>query len=105
MYPARDLTVKVIDGHHVYDKGKCHKISIQIEGLELQSGLYALPLNGMDMVLGAEWLAQLGTYTANLEKRFMEFYLHDKHYKLYGKIFIPKEGEVQPWQKKKHEKA
>ena len=29
----------------------------------------------------------------------MEFHLHGKHYKLYRKDFIPKEGELQPQEK------
>ena len=38
----------------------------------------------MDMVLGAEWLMQLGTYSTNLKEQYMEFHLHGRHYKLYG---------------------
>jgi hypothetical protein len=38
----------------------------------------------MDMVLGAEWLMQLGTYATNLQEQFMEFKWHGKNYKLYG---------------------
>ena len=25
VYPTRDLTIKVVYGHHVNDKGRCHK--------------------------------------------------------------------------------
>jgi hypothetical protein len=52
--------------------------------LELQTGYYALPLCGIDMVLGAEWLVQLGTYATNLQEQFMEFKWQGKSYKLYG---------------------
>jgi hypothetical protein len=38
----------------------------------------------MDMVLGAEWLIQLGTYATNLLEQFMEFKWQGKNYKLYG---------------------
>ena len=30
VYPRKDLTVKVNDGHHANEKGRFHKISIQI---------------------------------------------------------------------------
>ena len=53
VYPSKDLTIKVADGHQVNNKGSCHKISVQIQGLELQWRFYVLPLDGMDMVLGA----------------------------------------------------
>ena len=38
----------------------------------------------MDVVLGAEWLIQLGCYTTNLEEQFMEFNWQGRHYKLNG---------------------
>jgi hypothetical protein len=84
IYPTKDLTVKVANGQRVKEVGKCHKISVQIQELELQTGFYALPLEGMDMVLGAEWLIQLGSYATNLEEQFMEFNWQGQHYKLYG---------------------
>jgi hypothetical protein len=36
------------------------------------------------MVLGAEWLVELGTYATNLHEQFMEFKWQGKRYKLYG---------------------
>jgi hypothetical protein len=53
IYLTRDLTVKVANGKRVKEVGKCHKISIQIQELELKIGFYTLPLEGMDTVLGA----------------------------------------------------
>jgi hypothetical protein len=40
------------DGQQVEGLGWCHKVYVQIQNLELQTGYYALPLSGMDMVLG-----------------------------------------------------
>lgn len=56
LYPTKDLTVKVADGHLVNNIGSCHKIFVQIQDLEIKSEFYALSLVGMDMVPGAEWL-------------------------------------------------
>ena len=36
------------------------------------------------MVLGVEWLMQLGTYASNLQEQFIEFKWKKKKYKLYG---------------------
>ena len=53
--------------------------------LEKQTRLcYALPLNIMDIVLGVEWLMQLGTYAMNLQQKYMEFKWKEGSYKLYG---------------------
>jgi hypothetical protein len=76
--------VTTVDGQPIEGVGRCHKVSIHIQNLELQTGYYALPLCGMDMVLGAEWLMQLGTYATNLQEQFMEFKWQGKNYKLYG---------------------
>ena len=38
IYPTKDLTVKVANGQRVKEVGKCHKISVQIQKLELQTG-------------------------------------------------------------------
>ena len=74
VYPLRDLTIKVAKGHQADNKGKCHEVLVQVQGLELQSRFYTLLLDGIDPVLGAKWLAQLGTYTNNLVKQVMEFH-------------------------------
>jgi hypothetical protein len=84
VYPVRNLVVTTTDGQQIKGLGRCHKVSVQIQNLELQSGYYALPLSGMDMVLGAEWLMQLGTYATNLQEQFMEFKWQGKNYKVYG---------------------
>jgi hypothetical protein len=73
IYPTKDLTIKVANGQRAKEVGKYHKILVQIQELELQTRFYALPLEGMDMVLGVEWLIQLGSYATNLEEQFMEF--------------------------------
>ena len=93
VYPTKNLSVKVANGHQV-DNTRCHKISVQVQELEINLGFYVLPLDGMDMVLGAKWLMQLGTYTTNLEEQFTDFHLHVKHYKLCdNEGFILKEEE------------
>jgi hypothetical protein len=65
-YPTMDLIVTIVDEQKVKGVGRCHKFSNQIQELELQIGFYALPLNDMDMVLSAQWLMQLGTYTSKV---------------------------------------
>ena len=38
------------------DIGKCHKVSTKLVKIELQMELYALLVNGLDMLLRFEWL-------------------------------------------------
>lgn len=83
VYPIKDLIVETVHGQQVKGIGRCHKVPVQIQNLELQTECYTLPLSGMDMVLGVEWLMQLGTYATNLEEQFMEFKWQGRNYKLY----------------------
>jgi hypothetical protein len=56
VYPVRDLMVTTVDGQQVKGLGRCHKVSIQIQNLELQTRYYALPLSEMDMESrGIKW--------------------------------------------------
>ena len=36
IYPTKNLSVKVVDGHQVNDTRRCHKISVQVQELEIQ---------------------------------------------------------------------
>ena len=78
------MTIFVTTGQKFREIGECHKVSIQIQELELQTDLFSLPLKKMDIVLGAKWLIQLGSYTTNLEEQFPECNWQGRHYKLYG---------------------
>ena len=55
VFPTKDLTVMSADEQKVKEVGRCHKVLVQIQKLELQTGLYTLLLDEMDTVLGAEW--------------------------------------------------
>jgi hypothetical protein len=42
----------------------------------------AMPIKGVDIVLGAQWLATLGTIGLNLQEQFIRFYENEEKYKL-----------------------
>ena len=42
-----------------------------------------VPLGGVDVVLGIQWLQTLGTYSANHQEHFIEFHEFGKTHKLY----------------------
>jgi hypothetical protein len=97
VHPTKDLTVAITNGQKVKGVVRCHKVSVHIQELELQTIFYALPFDEMVMVPSAEWKMQLGTYTTNLKEQFMEFNWQDQHYKLYGnEDSALKNGELQP---------
>ena len=50
----------------------------------LESDFLAVPLGGIDVVLGIQWLQTLGTYSTNHQEHFIEFHEFGKTHKLYG---------------------
>ena len=54
----------VVDGKKIKKVGKCHKVKLQIQDYNLELEVYAVPLGGVDAVLGIQWLQKLGTYSA-----------------------------------------
>ncbi|KAF2284990.1 hypothetical protein GH714_034151 [Hevea brasiliensis] len=58
--PIKPFDVKVADGKPLTCRGKFDNVNILIQGIPFALTLYALPVNGLDVVLGIHWLAQLG---------------------------------------------
>lgn len=44
-----------------------------LQGMSFAVNLYSLPLIGLDMVLGVQWLEQLGTVMCDWKRMAMEF--------------------------------
>ena len=55
----------VADGKKIDDVKKCYNVKLQIEDYNLESRFYTLPLGGVDIVLGIQWLQTLGTHSIN----------------------------------------
>ena len=64
-FPMPNMKVMVADGKKIEQVGKCHKVKLQIKKFHLESPFYTVPLRGVDVVLGIQWLRTLGTYSAN----------------------------------------
>ena len=84
VHPIPNMKVMVADGKKIEKVGKCHKVKLQIQDFKLESELYTLPLGGVDIIMGFQWLQTLGTYSANHQKHFIKFKWQGKNYKLHG---------------------
>jgi hypothetical protein len=74
------------------DVRKFCKVKLQIQDFNLESKLYTVPLGGVYVVLGVQWLETLGKYSVNHQEHFIQFKWKGKSYKLYG--FQPPQTQV-----------
>ena len=72
----------VVDGKKFGNVRKCHKVKLQIQDFNFESELCIVPLGGIDVVLGVQWLQTLGTYSVNHQKHLIQFKWKGKSYKL-----------------------
>lgn len=63
--PTNNVQVMVGDGNAMKGEGKVRRITVQVQGHDVQFPAYVLPVAGSDIVLGASWLATLGPHVAN----------------------------------------
>jgi hypothetical protein len=64
--------------------GKLHKINLTMGGYVMNSPMIAIPMGGVDVILGVKWLQSLGTVAFNFQELFMKFSLEGKEIELRG---------------------
>ena len=61
VYPVPELQVMIADGGTINCSGKCNKINLTMGEYVMNSPMIAVPMGGVDVVLGFQWLQSLGT--------------------------------------------
>ena len=82
--PTKPFTVKVANGTPLKCQGRFEHVHVILQGIPFSLTLYSLPLTGLDLVLGVQWLEQLGTVVCNWKKLTMEFQWENQTHKLQG---------------------
>ncbi|KAG8391428.1 hypothetical protein BUALT_Bualt01G0186800 [Buddleja alternifolia] len=76
--------VSMADGNKIYDSLACHNFSWKMQGVMFIEEMMILPLGGCDVVLGVQWLVQLGDISWNFDKLAIEFVMNRKMVSLRG---------------------
>ncbi|XP_026383257.1 uncharacterized protein LOC113278706 [Papaver somniferum] len=63
--PTGHMLVTVANGDNTISQGICHNLTWEMQGYQFSANLRALPLGGCDIVLGDDWLRQLGDVLFN----------------------------------------
>jgi hypothetical protein len=87
--PTYEFQVSILGNRTTSCDGKCHKVEISMSDYKLKSLMYDMPIRGVDIVLGAQWLATLDTVGLKLQAKFIRFYQNGEKYKLHGINFPP----------------
>jgi len=82
--PTQPFNVKVANGNPLKCQGRFENIHVLLQGIPFILTLYALPLCGLDLVLGVQWLEQLGTVACDWKKMTMKFMWKNQMQKLQG---------------------
>ncbi|KAG9453373.1 hypothetical protein H6P81_006277 [Aristolochia fimbriata] len=71
--PTGNFGVKVDDGHEVSGSGICSSVPLRLGHLFLHLDFLPFPLQGVDIILGCDWLWALGDLTANWNMLTLRF--------------------------------
>ena len=83
VYPAPEFQVMIAYGA-INCSGKCNKINLTMGEYVMNSPMISIPMGGVDVVLGIQWLQSLGTMAFNFQEIFMKFSLGGKEIELRG---------------------
>lgn len=90
--PATPLKVLVGNGQTLQVEGKIPDLNVQVQGYTLMVPAYVLVIAGVDLILGASWLAKLGQRVIDYQKKIIQFYhnksIHDTQRRSLGKTCL-----------------
>ena len=64
----------VANGGTINFSGKYHNIKLSMGEYVLNSPILSIPMEGVDVVLGVQWLQYLGTVAFNFREIFLKFF-------------------------------
>ncbi|KAF2318475.1 hypothetical protein GH714_008049 [Hevea brasiliensis] len=71
--PTKPFNVKVADGTPLICDSKFRNIPFSLQGIPFVATFFSLPIMGLDVVLGVQWLQRLGTVACNWKDLTMDF--------------------------------
>jgi hypothetical protein len=84
VYPTPEFQGMIADGGTINCSGKCNKINLTMGEYVMNIQMIVIPMGGVDVVLGIQWLQSLGTMDFNFQELFMKFSLEGKEIELRG---------------------
>lgn len=76
--------VSLGDGHRRMTRGRCEKVTVKLEEVDVEEDFYVFELGGVDVILGVAWLAKLGEVSTNWGKMTMVYKVGDRKIRIRG---------------------
>ena len=73
LYLAPECQVMVANGGTINFFGKCHNIKLTMGEYVLNIPMFSIPVGGVDVVLGVQWLQSSGIVAFNFQEIFFNF--------------------------------
>eukprot|EP00253_Pinus_taeda_P028807 PITA_28807 len=84
LYPAPECQVMVASGGIVNCSRHYHNIKLSMGEYVLNNPILSIPMGGVDVVLGVQWLQSFSTIAFNFQELFMKFCVEGKEVELRG---------------------
>ena len=76
--------VRVANGEKINCQGRFEQVTVHLQGIPFMLTLYALPIAGLDLVLGVQWLEMLGPVVCDWKQLTMGFMWDNTQQQLQG---------------------
>jgi hypothetical protein len=72
--PTKPFVVRIANGERLFCQGHFDEVQVNVQDIQFSLTLYSLPLIGLHMVLGIQWLEMLGSVVCNWKQLTMDFH-------------------------------
>jgi len=84
LVPTKSFAVRIANGERLFCQGRFDEVQVNVQDIQFSLSLYSLPLVGLDMVLGIQWLMMLGSMICNWKQLTMDFHWDNQARRLQG---------------------
>jgi len=71
--PVNNFQILAANGFMMYCGGRCENVKLEMGDYRLKSHMFTIDMGGCDIVLGAEWISNLGLITMDFQELYMNF--------------------------------
>jgi hypothetical protein len=72
--PTKSFAVCIENGERLFCQGRFEEVQVNMQDIQFSLTIYYLPLVGLDMMLGIQWLEMLGYVVCNWKQLTMDFH-------------------------------